>query len=405
MPFYRPLARYAKSHYPFDRPIDPAARVRTAEGLLRLRDQFEREVPGRTLNDTLLLATWNIREFDAGTKSDRRLPESYYYIAEILSHFDLIAVQEVREDLAPLDRVISILGPWWKYIVTDVTYGRKGGGNGERMAFIHDTRKVAFAGLAGEVVLPEEKTAKGSRQLARTPFLCGFKAHWSRFNLCTVHLYYGESKPDDPRRVQEVVDLAGLLQQYVAGPPSEQPGKPKTRENLILLGDFNIFTRKDKQMKALNDAGFQVPPELIKLPGSNLDRSKFYDQIAFQVSPDRFETTGRAGVFDFYQSVFRDQDEASSAALMSPDRAAGYKAGKRGYSYRDWKSFQMSDHLVLWVELRIDFGHEYLLEAAGRKPVPKAVAGDEAAEDGAGSKAKRRRTLQGSKRTGGKSRR
>lgn len=371
MPFYRALAKNSTGSYPFAASLDPQTRVRTAQGLLRIREQFKKEVPRRSLNDSLLLATWNIREFDAGEKSDFRSPESIFYIAEILSHFDLIAVQEVRENLTSLDRVISVLGPWWKYIVTDVTYGASG--NGERMAFVYDGRKVDFAGLAGEVVLPGT-TKQPEVQLARTPFLCGFKAHWSRFNLCTVHIYYGESKPDDPRRVKEVENLAGLLAKYVAGRPSDQPGIPKTRENLILLGDFNIFKTTDKTMKAMTDQGFTVPDELVKRPGSNLDQSKFYDQIAFRVQPDRFETTGKAGVLDFTKSVYRMEDEAVYFQQMSESRKETYNkqptAAKKASFYKEWRTFQMSDHLVLWVELKIDFGKEYLEEAAGLKEVP-----------------------------------
>lgn len=392
MPFYRALAKNSTGSYPFTTAIDAQSRVRTAEGLLRIRDQFKREVPRRSLNDSLLLATWNIREFDAGAKSDFRSPESIFYIAEILSHFDLIAVQEVRENLASLDKVMSVLGPWWKYIVTDVTYGASG--NGERMAFVYDGRKVDFAGLAGEVVLPGT-TKKPEVQLARTPFICGFKAHWSRFNLCTVHIYYGESKPDDPRRLTEVEKLAGLLAKYVAGPPSDQPGAPKTRENLILLGDFNIFKATDKTMKAMTDQGFTVPDELIKRPGSNLDQSKFYDQIAFRVQPDRFETTGKAGVLDFTKSVYRMEDETIYVQQMSEARRESYlkqpTAAKKTSFYKDWRTYQMSDHLVLWVELKIDFGREYLEEAAGRKalPTPNTAGGEAPPVGQAGATPKR----------------
>ena len=369
MPFYRPLSKHAQSGYPLAAPLPPADRQRIAEGLLRLRAQIrdDDKIPERTLNRTLLLATWNIREFDDGDKFQNRIPDSLYYIAEILSHFDLIAVQEVRRDLSSLDRVIAILGPWWKYIVTDVTYGAAG--NQERMAFVYDSRKVAFAGLAGEVVLPPEDTKKGKLQLARTPFICGFKAHWVRCNLCTVHIYYGDSKPDDPRRVQEVKNLASLLAKHVAGPPNEQPaqpGHPNNGENLVILGDFNVFTREDEEFKALADAGFVVPPELMKVEGSNLDRSKFYDQIAVRAVDGRFQTTGRAGVLDFYKSVFRPEDEQTLVSQMSAKCGAAYNGknteGRRKY-YKDWKTFQMSDHLVLWVELRIDFGEQYLREA------------------------------------------
>lgn len=39
---------------------------RIAEGLLKLKEAFEKvDIPERNLSDTLLLATWNIREFDS----------------------------------------------------------------------------------------------------------------------------------------------------------------------------------------------------------------------------------------------------------------------------------------------------------------------------------------------------
>ena len=356
MPFYYSLKK-----------DEEAARRRTAEGLLRLRTSLAATVPPRNITETLLLATWNIREFDSG-KYGERMKESFYYIAEIISHFDLVAVQEVREDLWALDEVQKILGGWWKYIVTDVTYGTSG--NGERMAFLYDSRKVVFGGLAGEVVLPD---AKGERalQFARTPFICGFKAGWSKFNLCTVHIYYGKGVADDPRRVQEIRDLAQLLAKKAGSPPPDQPARPDgmvtavrntSPENLILLGDFNIFARNDATMKAITDAGFVVPEELQRLPGSNVKKDKHYDQIAFLARPNRFGTTGKAGVFDFYESVFREEDEAVYAPSIGPKYA---QAKDPNRYYRDWRTHQMSDHLLMWVELKIDFGKEYLRGIAG----------------------------------------
>ena len=129
-----------------------AIRRRTAARLTQLREQLTAEIPPRTVEDTLLLATWNLREFDS-PKYGERTAESFFYIAEIISRFDLVAVQEVRADLRALDRLKAILGPWWKSIATDVTEGTAG--NGERMAFLYDTRKVAFACVAGEIVLPD----------------------------------------------------------------------------------------------------------------------------------------------------------------------------------------------------------------------------------------------------------
>lgn len=348
MPYYYPLKK---------QPED--IRRRTAQGILKLREQLRQEVPPRTVSETLLLATWNIREFDS-EKYGRRCEECFYYMAEIIDRFDLVAIQEVREDLWALDKLQDLLGGWWRYIVTDLTEGTSG--NGERMAFLYDGRKVSFGGLAGEIVLPESKKER-VLQFARTPFICGFRSGWTKFNLCTVHIYYGEAKADDPRRVQEIHDLAELLARRARSPkaqpagPDEPASRPRDPENLILLGDFNIFSRDDVTMKALTDAGFTVPEELQPLPGSNLDRSKHYDQIAYMARPFRFGTTGRAGVFDYYQSVFPKNDDATYASLM-PEKYKTAANPKRYYN--DWRTFQMSDHLVLWVELRTDFAPEYL---------------------------------------------
>ncbi|KAK0340512.1 hypothetical protein LTR94_030205, partial [Friedmanniomyces endolithicus] len=112
---------------------DEATRVRISQGLTRLRAAIAAQnIPTKTIDGDVLIASWNIREFDS-RKYGGRLTDASYYIAEILSHFDLIAIQEVREDLSALERVQGLLGSWWKYVVTDVT-DRALGGNGERMA-------------------------------------------------------------------------------------------------------------------------------------------------------------------------------------------------------------------------------------------------------------------------------
>jgi endonuclease/exonuclease/phosphatase family metal-dependent hydrolase len=352
MPFYYSLYRE-----------NELVRDRAAQGLLRLRESMRRaKIPRRSVETTLLLATWNIREF-GGVKHGGRLRESYYYIAEVLHHFDLIAIQEVREDLTALDEVQRILGGWWKYLVTDVTEGKSG--NGERMAFLYDSRKVTFGGLAGEIVLPPDHNPD-ILQFARTPFICGFKAGWSKFNLCTVHIYYGDDNADDPRRVAEIHNLAALLAKR-AKKPRAQPARPDGKvtavrnrepENLILLGDFNIFKPSDATMAALTANKFIVPDVLQTLP-SNVAKNKHYDQIAFRERPHRFEATGAAGVFDFYESVYRPEDRDGYKESLGEKFATSANPDRY---YRDWRTYQMSDHLVLWMEFRIDFSDEYLTE-------------------------------------------
>ena len=147
---------------------DLEERKRIIEKLIVLRKQLDRDIPEKTAENSLLLATWNIREF-----GDNRRTESLYYIAEIISRFDLIALQEVASDKKGLENIVSILGKHWQYIVTDSTEGSEGGW--ECMAFLYDTRKVTFRNLAGEIVL-EKKKLIDEMQFARTPFCVAFQA-------------------------------------------------------------------------------------------------------------------------------------------------------------------------------------------------------------------------------------
>ena len=350
MPFYQ----YIQSGTP--------AGKRTLQRLLALRQKLKEEVPVKQLESNLLLATWNIREFDSPAYGQRLL-ESFYYIAEIISHFDIVAIQEVRDDLKALDKLVQILGSHWHYVITDVTEGSQG--NKERLAYVFDTRKVKFGGLAGELVLPpfqrkDKETGQTIyepvQQLARTPFTCGFKAGWTNFQLTTVHILYGADKPDNPERVREIQNIATTLSKRA-------DGTKEWSNNNILLGDFNIYNPKDPTFGAITDAGFEIPAALQQLP-SNALKNKFYDQIAFKVRPGRFNTTGKAGVFDYYDVVFREEDETAYIKDMGEaygtTSAGTPRTNKSAYYKTYWRTYQMSDHLPMWVEICIDYTDDYL---------------------------------------------
>ena len=363
MPTYYTLRREPNS----DRIID---------GLQRLRDQLDgaNGVPARTLEDTMLLATWNIREFDSDAYGER-IPDAFYYIAEIVSRFDIVAIQEVDRNLKALRHLVKMLGWPWRFLVTDTTEGSPG--NDERLAFVYDSRKVRFGGLAGELVLPAIEKKKDRKtvyekvfQFARTPYTAGFSAAWTTFQLATVHIIYGDDRADLPARVKEIQDLAAFLAERAEEPERWSP-------NLVLLGDFNIYAKTDATMKALMDAGWEIPPPLQTIPGSNVPKDKFYDQIAVRPKPHWFEPTGRAGVFDFYESIFREEDQR----LYERDMGPGYKKDSRGktrdaaskkrYFKTYWRTFQMSDHLPMWLELRVNYSEEYLSGLRG-EPTPPA---------------------------------
>ncbi len=382
-------------------------RIRTIDGLLRLRKALYKEVKQKRDQGSILLASWNLRDFDSNKLgSGPRLDESYLYMAEIISAFDLVALQEVNRDLTPLKRLIKTLGrKEWDYIVTDITEGTSG--NQERMAYVFNTNKISFGHMAGEVVLP----GKDIRQFARTPFLASFQAGWFKFNLCTVHMYFGSGTKGIQRRVKEIEDLA----KFVTDRQEKEAG-----EDYILLGDFNIKGKDHATMKALEKYDFVMHEDIMDI-GTTLKGENPYDQIAMKVKNGMFELRD-AGMFSFEDYVFRDEDHQEYYATDNMDEAEdGLITQAKEQSYIDgrkktrrsarvrvlqaqaaqtkgsdltdaekdaiknsnipesdywddedtqkaidkyyksvWRSFQISDHKPIWVELKVDFTNDYL---------------------------------------------
>lgn len=382
-------------------------KTRAIDGLLRLRTALYRHIKQKRGEGSILLASWNLRDFDSN-KFGRgpRLDESYLYMAEIISAFDLVALQEINRDLTPLKRLVRTLGRKdWDYIVTDTTEGR--GGNQERMAYLYNKNKISFGHMAGEVVLPN----KDSRQFARTPFLASFQAGWFKFNLCTVHMYFGSGSAGIKRRTQEIDDLA----KFVTDRQEKEFG-----EDYILLGDFNIKSATHETMQALQKYGFTMHEDIMDI-GTTLKGENPYDQIAMKIKNGMFEL-GDAGIFNFEDYVFRDEDHAqyydvkdmieSEAGLITDEKEQSYIVGlksirrsamvrvlqaeekqrkgrdltkaekdaiktsdidesrywddektreaKEKYYKSVWRSFQLSDHKPIWVELKVDFTNDYL---------------------------------------------
>ena len=149
MPYYKPLKNLSAS-----------IRQRTIRNLQDLRQQLDAELPTKKSSESLILGTWNIRNFD----DDRfyhgpRLEESFYYLAEILARFDVIAVQEICRDLRPLDKLMRLLGGGYDYILTDVTHRDVGGNDERRMEGLERIRlavelepEAQEAPLSGELV-------------------------------------------------------------------------------------------------------------------------------------------------------------------------------------------------------------------------------------------------------------
>lgn len=451
MPFYSRLKYKGKN---------TGKRRRTVTRLIALRKSLSSHLMEQgSIHDrarSVRICTWNLREF-GGNKHSGRDYEPLYYIAEILSHFDIVALQEVREDLKQFNDLLRILGPDWDYLASDVTEGSSG--NGERMVFVFNQRKAYFQHIAGELTLPSgrkvlasfgervllrnecklklpdnvdlsgeykartktrgskikldrdleialpsgcqlilpddcslavqknsiierprpgiaklkfsESTIRSTRaqrygvrfpsgsiddsfkQFARSPYIVSLQAGWLKIVFCTVHIYFGDNE-DEQLLAHRKAEIAALTHSLGVRAKKEYEDDPDNRTMLSVLGDFNIISKEHETMEALESNGFIVPDALKQIPGSNVKKDKAYDQIAFW-EPNRNRGYAKldvlaAGVFDFFEDVYRSQDEPVYESEMSSTRA----------SYKDWRTYKMSDHLPMWVELRSDFSDEYL---------------------------------------------
>ena len=300
-----------------------------AAGLLALRERIAAaKIPSSKIDETLNIASWNIRDFGKARRSEAAI----HYIAEILGQFDLIGIVELRDDLTDLGRVLHILGPYWRAVYSDMI--PDAGGNRERLGFIYDKRAATFNGLAAEANPPRAR--KGFEYLSRrsfwrNPYMAAFKSGNFDFVVLTAHIRWGNSTK---ARRQEIKPLAD----WIEGKRREKHHEDK---DLIVMGDFNIPSRDDPLFRAITRHGLRIPNALLGAHGTNLGKNKYYDQILHQpIYPASFTKAG--GELDFYI------DEAHIKEL--------FPAGLTKEQF----TFQLSDHLPLWLQINTDIDGEQL---------------------------------------------
>jgi exonuclease III len=305
----------------------------------------ENGIPEKKLTGNLILGTWNLREM-GNSKYDGRMAESLYYIAEILSRFDLVAVQEVRDNLGDFDRICRLLGNDWGVFTSVVTEGISG--NKERLAFLYDKRTVSFRNIAGQIILsPSEE----GPQFARAPYIIRFQSGWLKFDICTTHIYYGDDVKTGEkyqRRVDEIDKLMKYLDKYYI--------EKGLANNMFVLGDFNIEDRESETYKVATQSAFEIPDNILKknLEGTNVKRDKIYDQI-FYFNRYKDITFKNSGIFDYYETVFNSLDGYQERI----EKHLGDKPFT-DKDFKDFRTYQMSDHLPLWIEMDTDHTENYL---------------------------------------------
>ena len=320
---------------PFDATDAPASVTAEMHALRRMLDSMI--PPKRDGVRNLLIGTWNLKAFSSLTEvwtasphhSPKRDWRALWAITEIVSRFDVMALQEVKGDLKALRTMLKTLGPDWQFLMTDVTRGTAG--NLERLVFLFDARRISLSGLACELVVPEERLQMVApdalrRQFARTPYAVGFRSGDVTFVLVTLHVIYGE-RPEE--RYPELKAIAEWMADWAKQ-------TTEWEQNLIILGDFNIDRHGSLIWQAFASTGLTVPAALDQVPRSiffdEADRlDKYYDQIAwFETGNDKRRLNldvSSGGGIDFVPHLYREI----------------------GMTRKDMQ-YRVSDHYPLWVE-------------------------------------------------------
>jgi len=296
-----------------------------SDKISKLRELIkETKIPSKKTDENLLVCTFNIREFGA----KKRKPVSINALAEMCSRFDIIAIQELRSNLEDLKRLMMVLGPYWKVIFNDPAGAAKNKGNDERFAYIYDSRVVRFTGMAAELLISDDFFSSGQPNLNasvpwRTPYLASFKAGLFDFILLTVHIQWN-SAGGITARAKEIEMISKWVEERRVNQKLFDP-------DIFVLGDFNIPSLGSATFKALKKHGLTIPKALRTIK-TNLKQNAHYDQIAYY-KENTDCIVGNSGNLDFYDAFFTKN------------------MGKKKHNAM---TYEISDHLPLWVEFIIN---------------------------------------------------
>lgn len=245
------------------------------------------------------------------------------------SWFDIIALQEVHDNLEGLYNLESFIGSEYELLFTDKA------GNQERAAYLYDATKVDLLQMVGELAVPPSehrhiklpgirRTFKG---FDRNPFIATFSFQNTRFMLINVHLFFGsEAQKDEERRALEAYAVGRYADLRRDDVHSYTP-------NIIALGDFNIPMAKpgDSIYDALAKRGLSVPEHSTRM-GSAIATDAQYDQVAFFPSLKR--KVAASGVYDYDGVIFPELWQQSESDFQAYCR------------------YYISDHQPMWVQMK-----------------------------------------------------
>lgn len=262
--------------------------------------------------ETALVASFN--SLHLGWKG-----KNYYEQAEVISYFDLVALQEVmkQDGLKRLVKELErITGEKWRYHISPYSVGTSKKYR-EYYGYIYREDKVKLLKSMG---FYKEKNDEFSRE----PYGAYFKIGEFDFILVNNHSVYGDKKAE---RQGEAMELSNVYDYF--------QGLDKKEKDVIIVGDFNLPAYDEAfadLFRHKEEIFYAIDPTNLTTVGKN-GLASAYDNIFYSFVNTK-EYTGRNGIFDFteFKKYIKKYDK---------DR---YKVLRK----------ELSDHLPVYIEVNID---------------------------------------------------
>lgn len=250
------------------------------------------------------VATFNIKTFGEKKSQTRMVePENVDVmgtIAQIVSQFDLVAIQEVRgKDGMAIRRLIDLLNESGGHYTATLS---------EPIGDIHYTESYAFVWNQNRIRLIQNSAYvvhDDNQRMYREPMVASFETRVDagtqqrpfRFTVINAHTDPDVVSPQDvANEINVLDDVFQRVRQYEYDTAGE--------EDLLLVGDLNVGVNNLQQLAKI--------PNLISVAGelpTNTRRTATYDHILLDSSTTR-EFTGKRGVIDFQAHMGMTQEQA-----------------------------------------------------------------------------------------------
>ncbi len=227
----------------------------------------------------IALASWNIRILSDNSRDDAELRQ----IASIITRYDILAVQELRDEKV-LMRLQRMLPAEWDYIVSDPV----GRGVKERYAYLFNRELVEPIGQA--YIFPDPYDL-----FIREPFVAHFRIDGFDCTLATIHTIYGDAIAD---RRGENSRLDDVMERIDAANGRE--------DDLILLGDFNLPP---------DDPGWELSGYRNTISSwemTTISDSSSYDNIWINTASELDITISGYEIYRFDEMLFKNDDRYAS---------------------------------------------------------------------------------------------